>query len=47
METRNLSTCVDVPLSNDILEEIVDKAKDFALVNGRKRHNSLLHFRVF
>ncbi|XP_015126717.1 glutathione synthetase [Diachasma alloeum] len=38
METRILSSCVDVPLTGDTLDEIVDKAKDFALINGVCMH---------
>ncbi|XP_063982478.1 glutathione synthetase-like [Diachasmimorpha longicaudata] len=38
MEAQRLSNCVDVPLTDDRLEEVVDKAKDFALMNGLCMH---------
>ncbi|XP_011315519.1 glutathione synthetase [Fopius arisanus] len=38
MEMTKLNSCVDVPLTGGILEETVDKAKDFALMHGMCMH---------
>jgi hypothetical protein len=32
-----LSPCVDLPLPPDQLEDLVDKAKDFALLHGTRQ----------
>lgn len=34
MKKSQLSLCIDVPLPESILNEVVDKAKDYALMNG-------------
>ncbi|XP_008552792.1 glutathione synthetase [Microplitis demolitor] len=40
MKPSNIKLCVDVPLENKKLEEIVDVAKDFALINGISLHSN-------
>jgi glutathione synthase len=36
MTTNRLEPCIKLPLENGILEDIVDKAKDWALMHGKK-----------
>ncbi|KAK0086437.1 hypothetical protein PV326_005543 [Microctonus aethiopoides] len=40
MKKSQLSLCIDVPLLDSILDEVVDKAKDYALMNGLSMHSS-------
>ena len=35
-----LSPCVELPLPPDQLQDLVEKAKDFALLHGRRNHLS-------
>lgn len=35
MTTNRLEPCIKLPLENEILEDIVDKAKDWALMHGQ------------
>jgi hypothetical protein len=36
MACTQLSPCISLPLKREILEDIIDKAKDWALVHGKK-----------
>jgi len=36
MACTQLSPCISLPLKREILEDIVDKAKDWALMHGKK-----------
>jgi len=36
MATTQLSPCISLPLKREILEDIIDKAKDWALMHGKK-----------
>ncbi|XP_071448498.1 glutathione synthetase-like isoform X2 [Hetaerina americana] len=41
MEVPRLETCIPLPLENVVLEELVDKAKDWALMNGAAMRSKL------
>jgi hypothetical protein len=38
MACTQLSPCISLPLKREILEDIIDKAKDWALMHGKKIH---------
>lgn len=38
MASTQLSPCISLPLKREILEDIIDKAKDWALMHGKKKN---------
>jgi hypothetical protein len=38
MTCTQLSPCINLPLKKEVLEDIIDKAKDWALMHGKKTY---------